>query len=78
MCLSEPIPQALWNKEKPIIEFSNSSLNPLTDEVVLDAGDSLNVTCYSSLPAEWVVVQGEDMFVSGSQYTLISEIYVRV
>ncbi|XP_045205164.2 vascular endothelial growth factor receptor 1-like isoform X2 [Mercenaria mercenaria] len=72
---AEPAAQNLWKKDKPIIKFSNSSIDILSGEVVLTAGkyaipgekstekagDSLNVTCYSSLPAEWVVVQGEDV-----------------
>lgn len=61
-----------------MIEFSNSSIDASSGEVVLNAGtsgyeyenrktkqgDSLNVSCYSNLPVLWVVVQGEETIVS--------------
>ncbi|XP_060558838.1 vascular endothelial growth factor receptor kdr-like [Ruditapes philippinarum] len=78
----------LLNTHKPVIEFSNSSINASSGEVVLNAGtygyerafrqgDSLNVTCYSSLPTLWFVVQGGER--SGpdfSQQDVLGEINV--
>jgi hypothetical protein len=56
--VSDLKPHALWAKEKPVLKYNNSEAG---DTLELQKGDTLNITCCSSLPSEWVIDQGDDI-----------------
>ena len=49
--------------DEPVIRFSNSSYS-FDQEVVFKTGEDLNVTCYSPVPVEWIVVQVDELLVN--------------
>ncbi|KAL4230476.1 hypothetical protein ACF0H5_010858 [Mactra antiquata] len=59
---TDPVAQdlKLWHADKPFIEFTNTSIDMSKGHVVFNVGDELNITCYSDMPPQWVIIQGED------------------
>ena len=52
----------------PVLEFSNETGTPVNGSLVLQKGDNLTITCYSYLEVQWIVMQGEDSYVSLEEY----------
>ncbi|XP_052280539.1 vascular endothelial growth factor receptor 1-like isoform X1 [Dreissena polymorpha] len=50
-------PMAMWDAQKPVIEIVNYNISD-NGEVLMETGQSLNMTCYSNLPIEWLFIHG--------------------
>ncbi|WAQ97904.1 VGFR1-like protein [Mya arenaria] len=57
----------MWAAKNPIVWYDNSTLAN-GSEVSLVTDEAFNITCYSDLPVEWVIIQGEDS--SGPKFEL--------
>lgn len=72
-------PEALRQQETgssfyPVLDFSNETGKPVNGSLVLHKGDNLTITCYSHLEVQWIVVQGIDTFVSGTDNLNLDDI----